>query len=74
MAAHYKSGNDKSNNNENKVYLLLKRWDLIGHVLNHMLDHVLDHILDQMLDQIIIGLVTTTLQLPSFFVLAPTNK
>ena len=66
-AACYKSGNDndKSDNNEDKICSLLKRWGLIGHLLNHMLDHVLDHMLDHMLnymlDHIIIGLVTTAL-------------
>ena len=51
----YKNGDDddKSDNNKDKVYLLLKRWDLI--------DHVLDHILDHMFNYMIIGLVTTAL-------------
>ena len=66
-AACYKSGNndDKSDNNEDKVYLLLKRWGLIGHVLNQMFDHALNHMLDHMLDHIldnmIIGFITTAL-------------
>ena len=37
-AACYESGNDKSDNNENKVYLLLRRWGLVGQMLDHMLD------------------------------------
>ena len=41
----YKSGNDKSDNNENKVCLLLKRWGLVSHILNYMLDQILDHML-----------------------------
>ena len=52
-ATCYKNINDKSDNNKDKVYLLLRRWVLVG----HMLDHILDH----MLEQIIIGLVTTEL-------------
>ena len=65
LMAHYKSGNDddesdnnnkydindKSDNNENKICLLLKRWVWVGHILDHVLD------------QIIIGLVTTPLHL-----------
>ena len=43
--ARYKSGNDhESDNNEDKVCLLLRRWGLVSHVLDHMLDHMLDHI------------------------------
>ena len=40
----YDSGNDddKSDNNEDKVCLFLKKWGLVGHVLDHMLDHMLD--------------------------------
>ena len=50
MAACYKNGNDdKSDNNEDKVYFLLKRWGLMSHILDHLLDHM------------IIGLVTTAL-------------
>ena len=45
MAACYKSGNDKSDKNKDKVYLLLKRWGLVGHVLDHVLDHMRDHII-----------------------------
>ena len=68
MAACYKNGNDnnKANNNENKVCLLLRRWGLVGYILDHVLDHVLDYMLDQMLDYIIIGLIVTVLQLYSF--------
>ena len=54
MAACYKSGNDKSNNNEDKVYLLLRGWDLVCHMLDYMLDQMLDHI--------IIDFITTVLQ------------
>ena len=62
-AARYKSSNDdnESDYNENKVYLLPKRWDLVGHMLDYFLDHVLDYMLNHMLDYIIIGLVTTAL-------------
>ena len=53
-APYYKSGNDdKSDNNKDKVCLLLKRWGLIGHMLDHVLDHVFDHM--------IIRLMTTAL-------------
>ena len=68
--ACYKSGNDndKSNNNEDKVCLLLKRWSLMGYMLddmlNHMLDYVLDQMLNYMLDYITIDLMITALQLP----------
>ena len=57
--ACYKSGNDndKSDNNEDKICLLLKRWDLV----NHLLDHILNHVLDHMLNHMIIGLVTIAL-------------
>ena len=58
ITACYKSGNDKSDNNENKVGLLLRRWGLVG----HMLDHILDYLLDYILDYIIIDLITTVLQ------------
>ena len=45
-AACYKNGNDdKSNSNEEKVCSLLRRWNLVGHVLNHVLDHVLDYMI-----------------------------
>ena len=62
--ACYENGNDndESDNNENKVYLLLRRWDLISHILDHMLDHM------------ITGFVTTALELPSSLALALTNK
>ena len=53
-AARYKSGNNKSDNNKDKVLFASKKIISVG----HMLDHVLDHI--------IIDLVITTLQLPSF--------
>ena len=40
MAASYKRSNDddKSDNHEDKIGLLLKRWDLVSHVLDYMLD------------------------------------
>ena len=66
-ATCYKNGDNdnKSDNNEDKICLLLRRWDLVGHMLDHILDHVLDqiidHMLDHMLDYIIISLVTMTL-------------
>ena len=41
--------NDKSDNNEDKVCLLLRRWVWLGHVLDQMLNHM------------IIGLVTMVL-------------
>ena len=74
--AHYKIGNndDKFDNNEDKICLLLRRWDLVSHMLDYILDHVLDHLLYHMLDQMIIGLVSTALQLLSFLALALTNK
>ena len=36
----YKISNndDKSDNNKEKVCLFLKKWDLMGYVLDHMLD------------------------------------
>ena len=49
MVACYKSGNDESDNNEDKVYLLLRRWGLVGHMLDHLLDHMLDYILDHII-------------------------
>ena len=52
MVAFYKSGDDnKSDNNKDKVFLLLRKWGLVCHVLDHVLDHI------------IIGLVTTALYL-----------
>ena len=47
MAACYKSGNndDESDNNEDKVCLLLKIWNLVGQVFDHALDYMLNHIL-----------------------------
>ena len=62
--AHYKSGgnDDKSDNNKDKIYLLLKRWGLIGHVL----DHVLDYVLNDRSDYIIIDFMTMALQLLFF--------
>ena len=36
--ACYKSNNNKSDKNEDKVCLLLKRWGLVAHVLDHVLD------------------------------------
>ena len=69
-AVYYKSGNDKSDNNKDKVYLLLGRWVLVSHVLDHMLDHMFNY----MIDAIIINLVTTVVQFPFFLVWAPTNK
>ena len=44
-AIFYKSYNNKSNNNEDKVCLLLRRWGLVDHVLDHVLDHMLDYML-----------------------------
>ena len=40
----YESGNNDNefDNNGDKVYLLLKRWALIDHMLDHMLDYILD--------------------------------
>ena len=70
MAVCYKSFNDKSNNNKDNICLLLRRWGLVG----YMLDYMLDQILDYMLDYMIIGFVTTALQLPSFLVWVLTNK
>ena len=67
MAVCYQSGNndDKSDNNKDKIYLLLKRWILVGHVLDHILDHILEHVLDYTLDQVlnhvIISLMTIAL-------------
>ena len=61
-AAYYKCGNnnEKPDNNEGKVYLLLRRWVLVGYILDcmldQMLDQVLDHIPDYILDHIIIVL------------------
>ena len=48
-AAYYKSGNDdnkydnndESDNNEDKVCSLLKRWGWVGHVLNYILYHII---------------------------------
>ena len=62
-AAYYKSGNDdnKFDNNKYKVYLLLKRWGLLGYVLYHILYNVLDYMLDYILDHRIISFVTTAL-------------
>ena len=59
-AACYKNGddNDKFNNNEDKVCLLLRRWGLVGHILDHVLDHVLDHM--------IISLMTMALHYSNF--------
>ena len=56
-AVYHKSSNDndESNNNEDKVYLLPRRWGLVGHILDQMLDHVLDHM--------IIRFIPTALQL-----------
>ena len=51
-AAYYKGGNDKSDNNKDKVCLLLKIM-LVGHILDHVLD------------QIILDLVTSALQILS---------
>ena len=66
-AACYKSGNnDESDNNEDNVCLFLRRWGLVGHMLDHLLDYVLNHM--------IIALVTKILQLPSFWVWTSTNK
>ena len=51
ITACYKSGDndDKSDNNEDKNCLLLRRLGLASHILDHMLDHM------------IIGLVTMAL-------------
>ena len=68
-ATCYKSNNDsdKFNNNEDKVYLFLRRWVLVGHILDHIMDYMLDHMLDYMLDQRIIGFVILTLHFTTFF-------
>ena len=60
MAACYESNNDnnKSDNKEDKVCLLLGRWNLVGRILDYM----------------IIGFRTMMLQLPSFLVWALTNE
>ena len=60
----YEIGNDddKSDNNEDKVCLLLIRWGWVGHVLDHVLDHM------------IIDFVTTALQLSSSLGWASMNK
>ena len=41
--ACYKNGNDDdaSDNNEDKVGLLLRKWGLMDHMLDHMLDHMI---------------------------------
>ena len=58
----YKSSNNdnKSDNNKDKICLLLRKWDLI----DHMLDHMLDHVLDYMLNHLFIGIMTTMLHVP----------
>ena len=43
MAACYKSGNDKSDNNKNKVYLFLIRKGLVSYMLDLLLDYMLDY-------------------------------
>ena len=44
-AARYESSNDKFDNNKDKIYLLLRRWGLVSHMLNYIVDKMLDHIL-----------------------------
>ena len=69
MATYYKSGKDdnKSDNNKDKVCLLLRRWRLVGHmsghILDHRLNHMLNHRLDHILDYMIISIVTKVLQI-----------
>ena len=41
--ACYKNGNDKYNNNEDKVCSLLRRGGLVDQILDHVLDYLLDH-------------------------------
>ena len=43
----YKSGNNdnESDNNEDKIGLLQKRWGLVDDILDHVLDHMLDHMI-----------------------------
>ena len=53
---------DKSDNNEDKICSLLRRWVWVGHILDHVLDHM------------IIDFVTTALQLPSSLAWALTNQ
>ena len=50
-AACYKSRDDESDNNKDKVLLASKKMMLVGHVLDHVLNHI------------IIGLVTTALHI-----------
>ena len=49
------ANDDKSDNHQANVYLLLIKMKLVGHVLNYILDHIF------------VGLVTTILYLRSFF-------